>query len=349
MPVGTAGTVKALGPDDIAATDSRIILGNTYHLMLRPGHEVIQRLDGLHRFMAWPGPILIDSGGFQVFSLASLRELTDEGVSFRSHLDGSLHQLTPARAMEIQEALGADMMMCLDECPPYGAGREEVARAVDRTGRWAGACLQARRGDKALFGIVQGGVFDELRLRSVEQITALGLDGHALGGLSVGEPKAEMYRVMDLALPLLPEDKPRYLMGVGAPEDLVEGVVAGADLFDCVLPTRNARNGQALVPWGRINVRNAAHAEDERPLDEACGCYACRRFSRAYLRHLFLARELLVYRLLTIHNLTYIQGLMAGLRRAIETGELPSFREKFYRDRVVAASQDEAGEDSFAA
>ncbi|MBW1713366.1 MAG: tRNA guanosine(34) transglycosylase Tgt [Deltaproteobacteria bacterium] len=334
MPVGTAGSVKALGPDDLKATGSQIILANTYHLMLRPGQEVIKKLGGLHRFLSWPGPILTDSGGFQVFSLSALRQIGPEGVTFRSHLDGQLWHLSPEKAIDIQEALGPDIMMCLDECPPYSATRSEVETAAERTFKWAVRGQAARRReDVSLFGIVQGGVFEDLRQASVQQITSLDLEGYALGGLSVGESREEMHRIAAQTLPLLPVDRPRYLMGLGRPEDLVEGVFSGADLFDCVMPTRNARNGQALTRFGRLVVRNAAWADDPRPLDPDCGCYTCRNFSRAYLRHLFLAKELLVYRLLTIHNVTYYQELMAGLGQAISSKSLPEFREAFYKNR----------------
>jgi len=343
MAVGTTGSVKALDPEDVRRSGTQMILGNTYHLMLRPGEAVIKRLGGLHRFMAWPGPILTDSGGFQIFSLARLRDLDADGVTFRSHLDGSLHRLTPERAVEIQEDLGADVIMCLDDCPPYPASRGEVAGAVARTSDWAARCRRARRGRAALFGIVQGGVFEDLRLASLEAITGLDFEGYAVGGVSVGEGKDETYRVLDWILPRLPEERPRYVMGLGAPEDLVEAVSAGADMFDCVLPTRNARNGQALTRAGRLNIRNAAFTEDDRPLDQACGCYTCRNFSRAYLRHLFLARELAVYRLLTIHNLTYYQDLAAGLRQAIVSQSLEDFHRDFYQARAEESEETSTG------
>ncbi len=332
MPVGTQGTVKALGPDDLEATGSRMILANTYHLMLRPGHELVRRRGGLHEFMSWPHPILTDSGGFQVFSLAKLRRISDQGVSFRSHLDGSLQYLDPAESIAVQESLGSDVMMCFDECPPYPAEKSEVEAAVKRTGLWAEACLRARKTGAALFGIVQGGVHEDLRTMSAEHLTALPFEGFALGGLSVGESKEEMHRTMDFAIPLLPEGKPRYMMGVGGVEDLVEGVIMGADMFDCVMPTRNARNGQAITRFGRVVIKNRIYAEDDRPLDPDCGCYACRNFSRAYLRHLYQARELLAYRLLTIHNLTYYQELMSGLREAIASDSLVEFRTQFYQN-----------------
>ncbi len=334
MPVGTLGAVKSLSPDELAALDYRLVLANTYHLMLRPGHETIRRLGCLHRFMGWDGAILTDSGGFQVFSLAALRSVDDDGVTFRSHLDGSAWRLTPEKAVAIQEDLGADIAMCLDECPPGQADHARAKAAVERTTAWAARCRGSRRrDDQAIFGIVQGGVFEDLRARSLEDIVGLDFPGYAVGGLSVGEQKADTRRVADFCLSRLPEDRPRYLMGIGAPEDLVEGVVMGADMFDCVLPTRNARNGQALTRRGALNVRNAAYAEDPRPIEEGCACPACRRFSRAYVRHLFLAKEILAHRLLTLHNLAYVQGLMAGLRQAVATGGLAAFREDFYANR----------------
>ncbi len=331
MPVGTAGSVKALDPDDLRRTGSQIVLGNTYHLMLRPGHEVIQRLGGLHHFMGWSGPMLTDSGGFQVFSMAPLRRIDFEGITFRSHIDGSLHHLSPEKAIQIQEALGADVIMCLDECPPFPIDRGEMEAAVERTSRWAKQCREAHESDEsALFGIVQGGLFEDLRAESTRALVALDMAGYAVGGLSVGEEKDDFRRILAYSLELLPVDKPRYLMGVGSPEDLVEGVRLGADLFDCVMPTRHARNGQIFTSEGVLNIRNAAHFDDPRPLDSRCGCCVCQTFSRAYLRHLFLARELLVYRLLSLHNLTYYQTLMAALREAIISGRLPAFREVFY-------------------
>lgn len=340
MPVGTVGSVKAVDPEDLKSLGARMILGNTYHLMLRPGSELVHRLGGLHRFVGWDGPMLTDSGGFQVFSLAALRNFKPDGVTFRSHIDGSLYELTCARAMEIQRQLGADVIMCLDECPALPSTKDQVASAVARTTDWARRCRDEHiDGDSNLFGIVQGGIHADLRQASARALTDIGFAGYALGGLSVGETKEEMYRVMDFGLPMLPEDKPRYIMGVGAPEDLVEGVWHGCDMFDCVMPTRNARNGQVLTRFGRLVLKNAAWREDELPLDPDCGCYTCRTFSRAYLRHLFQARELLVYRLLTIHNLYYYQELMAGLRSAVAEGRLADFRESFYRARGQAAPE----------
>jgi queuine tRNA-ribosyltransferase len=324
MAVGTAATVKALGPDDLTAVGVKVLLGNTYHLMLRPGVELIQRLGGLHRFMSWPGPILTDSGGFQVFSLAERRKVSEEGVAFRSHLDGSSWNLTPERSIGIQQALGADVIMAFDECPPAGASREYLEESVARTGRWAIRCKAAwrRDGPSALFGIVQGGVDPELRRRSAEEIGALDLPGIALGGYSVGEAKPAMRESLARSVPLLPRDRPRYLMGVGAPDDLLDSVLAGIDLFDCVLPTRSGRTGLLFTSQGRLVIRNQAFAEDPRPVDPACRCYTCRTFSRAYLRHLFQARELLAYRLNSLHNLAYFMDLMEGMRQAIARGDL---------------------------
>lgn len=335
MPVGTQGTVKGIDPAELAGAGASIVLANTYHLWLRPGHEAVQALGGLHRFMGWPGPILTDSGGYQVHSLASLRKVEDEGVTFRSHLDGSRRTLTPEGAVEIQLALGADVLMALDECPPYPAEPTAVRAAADRTLRWAARCREAwlarRTGGSLLFGIVQGGT--DLRLRA-EQAGALGelsLPGYALGGLSIGEPKALMYDIVEWTAGHLPDDRPRYLMGVGTPEDLVEGVARGIDLFDCVLPTRNARNGTLFTSEGRLSVKLAANARDPRPPDPNCDCSTCRRFSRAYLRHLFVAGEMLGARLNTIHNLTYYLRLMAEVRAAIREGRFAAFRAAFTR------------------
>ncbi|MEW5724976.1 MAG: tRNA guanosine(34) transglycosylase Tgt, partial [Thermodesulfobacteriota bacterium] len=322
MPVGTQGSVKAVGPDDLAALGAGMVLCNTYHLMLRPGHELIRRLGGLHAFMGWPGPILTDSGGYQVFSLTRLRKLEEEGVTFQSHLDGARVFLSPEKAIEVQEALGVDVMMCLDECTPYPAGRDQVLASLELTGRWARRCLAARGQEKdaALFGIAQGGTFPDLRRRSAEEIGALGFDGHALGGLALGEPADLRFELIEAAVERLPGDKPLYLMGMGTPEDLVEGIRRGADLFDCVLPTRNGRNGQFFTRRGRIVIKNARHREDPRPIEEDCGCYTCRHFSRAYLRHLYVSGELLAYRLGTIHNLHYYLSLAAAARAALAGG-----------------------------
>jgi len=334
MPVGTRATVKALTPDDLMDCGASIILGNTYHLYIRPGHGLIKEQGGLHRFMAWPGPILTDSGGFQVYSLAALRSIGEDGATFRSHIDGSLHSLTPELAMEVQEALGADVMMCLDACIPYPAGEEEVGAAAELTTRWACRCMEARtRRDLLLFGIIQGGMDLGWRRRSALDLLELRFDGYALGGLSVGEPRERMLEVIHCTRPLVPDGYPTYLMGVGYPEDLVEAVGLGVDMFDCVMPTRNARNGMLFTSSGRIVIKNARFARDSRPIDPECGCYTCRRFSRAYLRHLFVARELLVYRLLSLHNLYYYLNLLGDMRTAIEEDRFEAFRRAFYRKR----------------
>ncbi|HET7009201.1 MAG TPA: tRNA guanosine(34) transglycosylase Tgt [Anaerolineales bacterium] len=328
-PVGTQGTVKAVTPAQLEALGATLILANTYHLYLRPGDKTIAGLGGLHRFIGWPRPILTDSGGFQVFSLAERRQVDADGVTFRSHLDGSTHRLTPESVIAIQENLGADIIMVLDECPPPG-DRTVNEAAVTRTHAWAERCLAAhRRTDQALFGIVQGGIFPDLRERSAAVIAGLGFPGIAIGGLSVGESKRDMYAMLDLLSGQLPQDRPRYLMGVGTLEDFVEAVVRGMDFMDCVLPTRMARNHTALTPRGRVNVRNATYAEDQRPIDPDCACYACMHFSRAYLRHLASAGEILAATLLTIHNLTALMTLAAGLRQAILERRIQSFADGF--------------------
>ncbi len=328
-PVGTQATVKALTPDQLDDLGASLVLANTYHLYLRPGHELIQRQGGLHDFMRWPHPILTDSGGFQVFSLSDRRTVDDDGVTFRSHLDGSEHRFTPEKAIQIQEALGADIIMAFDECPePYDLDYNRTA--MDRTHRWAERCLAAkRRADQALFGIVQGGVFPDLRRRSAEFIAGLDFPGVAIGGLSVGESKPEMLEMLELVNGILPDDRPRYLMGVGSPEDLVAGVKRGVDLFDCVLPTRMARNHAALTRLGRINLRNATYAEDSRPIDPNCGCYTCRTFTRSYLRHLIVAGEMLSSTLVSIHNLHMLVSLAADLRSAVLAGSLDGFAKDF--------------------
>jgi queuine tRNA-ribosyltransferase len=324
MPVGTAGTVKAMMPEAVAASGAEIVLGNTYHLMLRPGPELIAELGGLHRFMNWPKPILTDSGGFQVMSLAKLREIDDNGVTFRSHLDGTAYELTPERSIEIQRLLGADIAMCFDECTPFPATEEEAAASMELSMRWARRCRDSfvERTGYGLFGIVQGGIYPDLRKRSVETLIDIGFDGYAVGGLAVGEGQAEMFRILDTTVPILPDDRPRYLMGVGRPADIVDAVRRGIDMFDCVLPTRSGRTGQAFVRGGTLNLRNARHGREEKALDPACDCPTCRGFSRAYLHHLFKAEEMLGPMLLTQHNVHYYQMLMAELRRAIETGTL---------------------------
>jgi queuine tRNA-ribosyltransferase len=327
MPVGTVASVKAMGPDDLVAAGAQIVLANTYHLMLRPGPERVQQLGGLARFMAWDRPTLTDSGGFQVFSLAGRRKLTEEGVEFQSHLDGSKHFLSPERSIAIQEDLGADVIMAFDECPPADCSRAELEVSLALTARWAARSRAAwhREGRSALFGIVQGGLALDLRRRAADEICALDLPGYALGGYSVGEKPEEMQASWPEVAPLLPADRPRYLMGIGTPADLLVAVGAGLDMFDCVLPTRCARNGLLFTSRGRLVIRNQVHAADSRPVDEACGCYTCRTFTRAYLRHLFQSRELLAYRLNTIHNLAYYLGLMGRARDAIAGGCFEAF------------------------
>jgi queuine tRNA-ribosyltransferase len=331
MPVGTLGTVKSLTPADLREIGTEIVLANTYHLYLRPGHTLIAELGGLHRFMAWDGPILTDSGGYQVWSLAALRTIREEGVRFRSHLDGGTeHLLTPELVVEIQHALGVDVLHPLDECLPHPATAEAAEASLRRTIRWArrahAAHVAGRRPGQACFGIVQGGMYPVLRRAAVADTCAIGFDGYALGGFAVGEPRGLMRELVALTAAELPGDRPRYLMGVGRPDDLVDAVAAGVDMFDCVLPTRHARTGQAFTSRGLLVIRHSAHARASDPLDPVCLCYTCRHFSRAYLRHLFLARELTVYRLLTLHNLTYYLGLMAGLRAAISAGTFAAFR-----------------------
>ena len=340
MPVGTQGTVKSLSPDDVREAGAQILLGNTYHLLLRPGPDLVRELGGLHRFMAWDGPILTDSGGFQVFSLAKLRKLTEAGAEFRSPLDGASHFLSPERAVEIQCALGSDIMHPLDECLAYPATREQTERSLALTLRWAQRSLAAHRGlagDQALFGIVQGGSYPDLRARAVAETVALGFAGYAIGGMAVGEPKPMKRDLTEAVARALPADQPRYLMGVGKPEDLVESVARGVDMFDCVLPTRNARNGQCFTPDGPLTLKQARFTRDPAPLQEDCPCYACRRFSRAYLRHLFMADELLVYRLLSLHNLHFFLGLMTALRAAIAAGAFEAFRTRFFARYSVSS------------
>lgn len=334
MPVGTQATVKSLSPDEVHALGARIILGNTYHLSLRPGAERIARLGGLHAFMAWPGSILTDSGGFQVFSLATIRTIDEDGVTFQSHIDGSRHRITPESCMEIQELLGSDIAMCFDECTPYPVSRDYAQASMERTVRWARRCRDAhKREDQMLFAIVQGGVFEDLRRACVEALAAMDFPGYAVGSLAVGEPKDVMLDVLEAVVPNLPHDKPRYLMGVGMPEDLLEGVWRGIDMFDCVVPTRNARNGMVFTPWGALQIKHSCYADDPKPIDAECSCYTCRTFSRAYLRHLFMARELLVYRLLSLHNLHYFLTLMESIRDALVRGCFEAFRREFYARR----------------
>jgi queuine tRNA-ribosyltransferase len=344
MPVATQGTVKSLSPADLRSAGAQIVLANTYHLFLRPGHDVVRELGGLHRFMAWDGPILTDSGGFQVWSLAKLRRIDEDGVEFRSHVDGSLRFLSPERCIEIQQSLGSDILHPLDECLEHPATLAATDRSLALTLRWLRRSVDAHRagaGRGALFGIVQGGVYEELRRRAVEEVSALGLEGYSIGGLAVGEPKAVMYAIAELCAGLLPADRPRYLMGVGKPPDLVESVGRGIDLFDCVMPTRNARNGQAFTRDGPLAITNARFARDPAPLEAECRCETCRFFSRAYLRHLFVTRELLAYRLLSLHNLTFYLGLMADMRRAVADGGFGAFRARFL-DRYGVESLDDS-------
>lgn len=330
MPVGTLAAVKALDPRDLEVLGARIILNNAYHLMLRPGTELVRAHGGLHRFSGFQGSILTDSGGFQVFSLADLRKVTDDGVEFRSHIDGALVELSPEKLVAVQEALGPDIAMVLDECPPGDAGRKRVEAAVERTTRWARRCLAAReRDDVAWFGIVQGGVFDDLRAEHAAELGAMPFDGFAIGGVSVGEEADEIARIVRSTAPRLPQEKPRYLMGVGTPEDLVRGVASGIDMFDCVMPTRNARTGQLFTSRGRIVIKNAAHRESQEPLDPACGCYTCQTFTRAYLRHLYVAGEIGYHRLATLHNVAFYLDLMRNIRSEIE-------RDIFDADRWLA-------------
>jgi queuine tRNA-ribosyltransferase len=352
IPVGTAATVKAMTADAVRATGAEMVLANTYHLMLRPGAERIERLGGLHRFMDWPGPILTDSGGFQVMSLATLRTITEAGVAFRSHVDGSAHELTPERAVEIQRQLDADVTMVLDECTPFPADEATAAESMRRSMRWAARCKAAfsarpdwgasfhARGDSparpgyGLFGIVQGGVYENLRKESAEALVAIGFDGYAIGGLAVGEGPETTFRVLDATVPFLPEDRPRYLMGLGKPADLVGAVGRGIDMFDCVLPTRSGRTEQAFTRFGSLTLSNARHRDDPRPLDERCACPACRKHSRAYLHHLINTKEMLGAMLLTWHNLHYYQELMAGMRAAIEQKRFAEFAEGFAADQA---------------
>ncbi len=340
MPVGTQATVKAMSPEELREIGAEIILSNTYHLFLRPGHETVQRLGGLHRFMNWPGPVLTDSGGFQVFSLSDLRKITEDGVEFKSHLDGSMRYLDPALAIEIQHALGADILMAFDECTPYPSPREYAEKSLALTTKWARKCKEAHEEisqeggarpalfGPALFGIVQGGMYRDLRERSTEEITAIGFDGYAVGGLSVGEPKELMYEIINYMGPMLPQEKPKYLMGIGALADVLEAVEAGFDMFDCVMPTRNARNGTLFTSRGRVSIKRTEYKDDPAPLDPECGCYTCRNYSRGYLRHLYLAREILSMRLNTIHNLHFYLEFFRQMREAIKKDSFKEFRQK---------------------
>jgi queuine tRNA-ribosyltransferase len=331
MPVGTQGTVKAISTDELHKMNAQIILGNTYHLYLRPGHQRVERLGELHKFMNWSGPILTDSGGFQVFSLAGINQIDDEGVTFQSHIDGSKHRFTAELSMEIQKALGSNIVMAFDQCPPYPATPEQVKAAMDRTVAWAKRGLDVPlKSHQARFGIVQGGLYEELRVQSAKDICSLPYDGFALGGLSIGETPELMQKMTRYAAPLLPRNKPRYLMGVGRPQDLVEGVRAGIDMFDCVMPTRNARNGQLFTSQGKVNIKNSRYAEDSSPLDPECPCDTCTKYSRAYLRHLFICGEVLSARLNTLHNLTYYLNLMTQMRNAILENRFDDWVKTFY-------------------
>lgn len=331
MPVGTQGTVKAVTPENLQEMGAQIILGNTYHLYIRPGHERVERFGGLHEFMHWKGSILTDSGGFQIFSLKDLAKITEEGAAFRSHLDGSKLFLSPEDAIHVQQSLGSDIMMCLDTCIPYPATKDETIRSTDLTSRWAARCREAHTlRERLLFGIVQGGMYPELRREHAAALIDIGFDGYAIGGLSVGEDKQQMYDMTEVTVPALPRDRSVYLMGVGTPADLVEGVYRGVDMFDCVMPTRNARNGTLFTSSGRLTIKNARFRDDRLPLDEACDCYTCRNYSRGYLHHLFRAREILSYHLNTIHNLHYYLNLMAQIRKAIEQDRFMAFRKDFY-------------------
>ncbi len=349
MPVGTQGTVKSLSPDELRETGSQIILGNTYHLYLRPGTELLRQAGGLHRFANWPGPILTDSGGYQVFSLAGLRKIHEDGVRFQSHIDGSYHDFTPEKVMEMQRLIGADIIMAFDECPPHTAPEEYVARSDEITQKWTRRCKQAWLEKEpeygygqALFGIVQGGLFPHLRRLSARRLIELDLPGYAIGGLSVGEPTPAMYEMTGVVTELLPADKPRYLMGVGKPENMVEAVSLGVDMFDCVIPTRNGRRGQAFVWSGTINLRNAQYRDDFSPIDPECSCYACANFSRAYLRHLLQAGELFALRLVSLHNIAFFHQLMQSMRTAIREDRFLEWKKQFYARRNEATSAGEA-------
>ena len=338
MPVGTQATVKTMTPHELKDIDAKIILSNTYHLYLRPGHDLIKEAGGLHKFMNWDRPILTDSGGFQVFSLSKLRDITEEGVKFRSHIDGSSHFLSPEKAIEIQNALGSDIMMAFDECTPYPADYDYTKNSLERTIRWAKRCMKAHKNEEnqSLFGIIQGGMYKDLRKYSVDKMTELDLPGYSVGGLSVGEPASLMYEMLEYTVPLMPKNKPRYLMGVGTPDYLIESAIRGIDMCDCVLPTRMGRNGAVMTSHGRLIVRNASFAKDFRPLDEECDCYVCKNFTRSYIRHLLKAGEVLGIRLTSWHNVHFLLNLMKNVRQAIKEDRLLDFRDEFamkYGDR----------------
>ena len=339
MPVATQGTVKSLVPETVRDLGAEMILSNTYHLYLRPGHDIIKEFGGLHKFMNWSSPILTDSGGFQVYSLGALRKITDDGVIFQSHIDGSRHFISPELAVEIQEALGSDIMMCFDECTPYPASFEEAEKSLELTVNWARKCKNSQHNDhQALFGIIQGGIYPDLRKRAIEDISAnIGFDGYALGGLSVGEPKEDMLSITKLITPLLPEDKPRYLMGAGTPEDIVTCVSYGIDMFDCVIPTRCARNGLLFTNHEKVVIKHARYRNDNLPVDSTCDCYTCRNYSRAYLRHLYMAKEILAMILNTIHNIRYYMHLMERIRAAIGDSRYPVFKKEFLNSCQLSA------------
>ena len=332
MPVGTQGTVKTMSPSELKDIGAQIILSNTYHLYMRPGPDIIKEAGGLHKFISWDSSILTDSGGFQVFSLNALRDISDDGVTFKSHIDGSKHFFTPEKSIQIQNSLGADIIMCFDECAPYPSSFEYVEQAVKRTTTWALRCknAHANSSEQALFGIVQGGIFKELREKSANKLIDIGFPGYAIGGLSVGEPKEKMYEMLDYTVPILPEDKPRYLMGVGTPDYLIDGAIRGIDMFDCVFPTRLGRNGTVLTSKGRIIIRDALYARDFSSLDPECDCYACKNFSRAYIRHLLKCNEVLGIRLTTLHNVKFILDLMKKIRQAIMEDRLYDFKKNFF-------------------
>jgi queuine tRNA-ribosyltransferase len=334
MPVGTQATVKAMTPEELEDIGAQIVLSNTYHLYMRPGEELIEKAGGLHKFMHWNHPILTDSGGFQVFSLSNLRDIKEEGVTFRSHIDGSKHFISPEKAVEIQTSLGSDIMMCFDECLPYPCEWEYASQSLNRTIRWAKRCKEAHKNveKQALFGIIQGGMYKDLRERSAREMVEIDFPGYSIGGLSIGEPKPIMYDVLDWTVYLMPENKPRYLMGIGSPDCLLEGVIRGIDMFDCVLPTRIARNGTVFTSHGKLVVRNAEYSKDFKPLDEECDCYTCRNYSRAYIRHLFKAKEILGARLTTIHNLHFLIKLMSRIRQSIKDDSLIKLRDEFYEE-----------------